>query len=97
MEPIWVDAGRMRLALDGGMPWETYRIEKTAYQYSYADRPIGYRLFKALVLGATLVMPPRSFYKIQQWYGSNEFHRFRDLIGKPTGAAPIIEQRPRDK
>jgi len=97
MEPIWVDVGRMRLALNGGMPWETYRIEKTAYQYSYADRPIGYRLFKALVLGATLVLPPRSFYKIQQWYGSNELHRFRDLIGKPTGVPPIIEQRPRDK
>ncbi|MHB8503242.1 MAG: glycosyltransferase [Candidatus Acidiferrales bacterium] len=97
MEPIWVDAGRMRLGLDGGMPWETYRIEKAAYHYSYTDRPIGYRLFKGLVLGATLVLPPRSFYKIQQWYGSNELHRFRDLIGKPTGAAPIIEQRPRDK
>jgi len=97
MEPIWVDAGRIRLGLDGGMPWETYRIEKAAYHYSYSDRPIGYRLFKALVLGATLVLPPRSFYKVHQWYGSNEFHRFRDLIGKPTGAAPIIEQRPKDK
>jgi glycosyltransferase involved in cell wall biosynthesis len=97
MEPIWVDAGRIRLRLDGGMPWETYRIEKAAYHYSYSDRPIGYRLFKALVLGATLVMPPRSFYKVQQWYGSNELHRIRDLIGKPTGAAPIIEQRSKDK
>jgi glycosyltransferase involved in cell wall biosynthesis len=97
MEPLWVDVGRMRLGLDGGMPWETYRVEKTAYQYSYADRPIGYRLFKAFVLGATLVLPPRSFYRIHQWYGSNDFHRFRDLIGKPTGAAPIIEQRPQPK
>jgi len=97
MEPLWVEAGRMRLGLDGGMPWETYHIEKAAYAYSYAERPIGYRLFKALVLGATLVLPPRSFYKIHQWYASNEFHRIRDLIGKPTGAAPIIEQRPRDK
>ena len=94
MEPIWVDAGRMRLGLDGGMPWETYRIEKAAYHYSYTDRPIGYRLFKALVLGATLVLPPRSFYKIQQWYGANELQHFRDLIGKPTSAAPIVEQRP---
>jgi glycosyltransferase involved in cell wall biosynthesis len=97
MEPIWVDAGRIRLGLDGGMPWETYRIEKAAYHYSYSDRPIGYRLFKALVLGATLVLPPRSFYKVQKWYGSNELHRVRDLIGKPTSAAPIIEQRPKDK
>lgn len=97
MEPIWVDAGRMRLGLDGGMPWETYRIEKAAYHYSYRDRPMGYRLFKALVLAATLVLPPRSFYKIQHWYGSNELHHLRDLIGKPIGAAPIIEQRPRDK
>jgi glycosyltransferase involved in cell wall biosynthesis len=97
MRPIWVDAGRIRLGLDGGMRWETYRIEKAAYHYSYSDRPIGYRLFKALVLGATLVLSPRSFYKVHHWYGSNEFHRFRDLIGKPTDAAPIIEQRPRDK
>jgi glycosyltransferase involved in cell wall biosynthesis len=97
MEPLWVDAGRMRLGLDGGMPWETYRIEKAAYHYSYSDRPIGYRLFKALVLGATLVLPPRSFYKVQRWYSSNKLHQVRDLIGKPTGAAPIIEQRPKDK
>jgi glycosyltransferase involved in cell wall biosynthesis len=97
MEPLWVDAGRMRLGLDGGMPWETYHIEKAAYAYSYADRPIGYRLFKTLVLGATLVLPPRSFYKIQQWYASNDLQRFRNWIGKPTGAAPIIEQRPKSK
>ncbi len=97
MEPICVDAGRMRLGLDGGMPWETYRIEKAAYHYSYMEPPIGYRLFKALVLGATLVLPPRSFYKIQQWYGSNGLRRFRDRIGRPTSAAPIVEQRPRDK
>jgi glycosyltransferase involved in cell wall biosynthesis len=97
MEPICVDAGRMRLGLDGGMPWETYHIEKTAYAYSYTDRPIGYRLFKALVLGATLVLPPRSFYKIQQWYGSNDLRRFRNWIGKPTDAAPIIEQRPKSE
>jgi glycosyltransferase involved in cell wall biosynthesis len=95
MEPLWVDAGRMRLGLDGGMPWETYHIEKAAYSYSYTDRPIGYRLFKAFVLGATLVLPPRSFYKIMQWYGSNDLHRFRNWIGKPTSAAPIIEQRPK--
>jgi glycosyltransferase involved in cell wall biosynthesis len=97
MEPNWVDAGRMRLGLDGGMPWETYHIEKAAYHYSYADPPMGYRLFKALVLGATLVLPPRSFYKIQQWYGSNELRHFRDLICKPTSSAPIVEQRPTDK
>jgi len=97
IEPIWIDAGRMRLGLDGGMPWETYRIEKAAYRYSYRARPIGYRLFKSLALAATLVLPPRSFYRIQQWYASHELYRLRDLIGRPTGAAPIIEQRPEDK
>jgi hypothetical protein len=95
MEPIGVDVGRMRLGLDGGMPWETYRIEKAAYDYSYADRPIGYRLFKVFVLGAALILPPRSFYKIQQWYGANGLRRVRDWIGKPTGAAPIVEDRPK--
>lgn len=95
MEPIWIDVGRMRLGLDGGMPWETYRIEKAAYNHSYAARPIGYRLFKALVLGATLILPPRGFYKIQRWYAVNGLRRVRDWIGKPTGAAPIIEDRPK--
>ncbi|MGB2645581.1 MAG: glycosyltransferase [Candidatus Acidiferrum sp.] len=89
----WVDVGRMRLWLDGGMPWETFRVERAAHQYSYAEQPIGYRLFKALVLGATLVLPPRSFYKIQQWYGTNGLHKFRNWIGKPVDAAPIVEQR----
>ena len=93
LRPNWVDVGRMRLGLEGGMPWETFRIEKAANQYSYAEQPIGYRLFKALVLGATLVLPPRSFYKIQQWYGANKLHRFRNRIGKPVDAAPIIEER----
>jgi glycosyltransferase involved in cell wall biosynthesis len=97
IEPIWVDAGRMRLGLEGGMPWETYRVEKAAYRHSYTDRPIGYRLFRALTLGATLVLPPRSFYKIQRWYGSNKLRHFRDLIGKPTSATPIVEQRPTDR
>ena len=97
MEPIYVDAGRMRLGLDGGMPWETYRIEKAAYHYSYTDPPIGYRLFKSLVLAASLVLPPRSFYKFRQFYTSNKLHRFRDLTGKPTNAAPIIEQQPKSE
>ena len=98
MEPIDVDAGRMRLGLDGGMPWEAYGIERTAYRCSFADRPMGYRIFKALVLGATLILPPRNLYKIQQWYGAKKnLRRIRDWIGKPTGAAPIIEQRPGDK
>lgn len=97
MEPLWIDANRLRLGLDGGMPWQTFNVERAAYLYAYDDRPLGYRLFKALVLGATLVLPPRSFYKAQRWYATNELHRFRNAIGKPTAAAPIIEQRPNDK
>lgn len=83
-----------KIGLDSGMPWETYIIEKATNHYNYAERPIGYGLFKRLVLAATLVLPPRSLCKFQQWQGANGFQRFRDLIGKPTSAAPIIEQRP---
>ncbi|HXM93963.1 MAG TPA: glycosyltransferase [Candidatus Dormibacteraeota bacterium] len=97
MQPLWIDGSRLRLVLDGGMPWETFNVERAAYLLAYKDRPVGYRLFKAFVLGATLVLPPRSFYKAQRWYASNELQRIRNAIGKPTAAAPIIEHRTKDK
>ncbi len=94
MEPVWIDAERIRLALDGGLPWDTVRIERAAYQYSHKSRPLGYRMYTALVLGTALVLPPRRFYKLRDWYTSRKMHRFRRFIGKPVPAAPIVEQRP---
>lgn len=94
LEPLWVDARRMRLALDGGWTWETFQVERAAYQYSYQALPFGYRIHMAIVLAATLVVPPRRFYQFRRWYTARGLSRVRGLFGEPVPAAPIVEQRP---
>src|SRR5579864_3642711 len=83
MQPLWIDAGRMRLALDGGLPWETFRIERASYQNSYKSMPLGYRFYMAMVLAATFLVPPRRFYQLREWYAARGLHRVRGLIGEP--------------
>jgi glycosyltransferase involved in cell wall biosynthesis len=94
IEPIWVDAERISLSLDGGMPWRTYRVERASYRYSYSGAAFGYRVFKVLALGLTLVLPPRLFYRLRQWYSDKNLAKLRRLVGKPTAAGPILERRP---
>jgi glycosyltransferase involved in cell wall biosynthesis len=92
MESIWVDVERGRLTLEGGKPWETYRVEKSDYRLSYKDAGIGYRIFKGLVLAATLLLPPRNFYRVRQWYSDRNLKRIRRVLGDPVLAAPIVER-----
>lgn len=94
VEPIWVDAERIRLSLDGGKPWNTFRVERASYRYNYRDSTLGYRGFQALVLGLTLVLPPKQFYRLRQWYSAKNLHKLRSIVGEPTRAAPIVERRP---
>jgi len=94
LQPLSIDAGRMRLALDGGWTWETFRIERSAYQYSYQSLPLAYRIYMAMVLAAACVVPPRRFYQLREWYSAKGLRRVRELLGEPVPAAPIVEQRP---
>ncbi len=94
-EPIWVDAERMRLALDGGKPWTTFQVERASYHYQYGETTLGYRAFHAFVLALTLLLPPTKFYRLRQWYADKNLRRLRSVVGDPTMAAPILEQRPR--
>jgi len=94
MEPLWIDVERLRLALEGGTPWQTFRVERMANRHSYKERPAGYRAFHVLALCATLLLPPRRYYELRQWYSSKKLHKIRSLLGNPKPAAPILEQRP---
>ena len=87
------DAEVLRLSLHGGKPWETFRAERAAYRLAYQKPNAGYRLFKALVLAVTLVMPPRQFYRLKNWYSRKGLRRLRRVLGEPTPAAPIVEGR----
>ena len=93
-EPIWVDAERIKISLDGGKPWRTYQVERASYRYSHSGAAFGYRVFNALVLGLTLALPPRTFYHLRQWYSDKNLGKLRRFVGEPKMAAPILERRP---
>jgi len=93
LEPVWVDAERIRLRLDGGWPWDTFRVERAAYRLAYRDVDFGYGLFKAVALALTALLPPKGFYRLRQWYAEKSLHELRNVIGEPTPAAPVVERR----
>jgi len=73
-----------RLRLDGGWPWETFQVEHAEQQFFYEGGTLGYRLFRLVSLGLTLVMPPRRYYQLCDWYGSSRFRKWRAALGEPT-------------
>jgi len=94
LESVWVDSERIRLALDGGTSWRTFKVERTAYRIAYSEVGPGYRTFQALVLGLTLLLPPRRFYELRQWYTAMGLRKLRRVVGEPKLAAPVLERRP---
>lgn len=93
MAPVLLEAERLRLSLEGGAPWETFRVERAAHHLAYKDASLGYRFFHALVLAVGLVLPPRTFYRARQWYSDRGFVRLRQLIGEPTPADSLVERK----
>lgn len=90
LKPRAVEAERLRLTVEGGAPWETFRAEREAARVSYDEFSFGYRLFHSMVLALTLVLPPKWFYRIRNWYADRQLHRFREVIGKPTLADTFV-------
>jgi hypothetical protein len=92
-----LDSERLRLVLDGGWPWQTFRVERAHFQAEYRNPDIGYLFFKYFVLLTTLAVPPRTFYRLRQWYAKHDLKGCRELIGTASPAVPeanhIVERR----
>ena len=85
------DVERMKLSLDGGKPWQTFAAERAAYALDNSRASFGHRLFKSLMLGLTLVMPPRRFYGLRRWYSARGLRRLRKVLGEPKPSGPAIQ------
>ena len=92
VDPILLMVGRMKLALDGGMPWETYFTEQEDFRLNYSSAPFGYRVYKQIALLLTLVLPPRTYYKLRNLYAEKNLRRYRGWVGEPTPVAQIQEK-----
>jgi hypothetical protein len=88
-EPLANTAKRLRLRLDGGMPWETFAAERFDRNYAYAASSLGYHLYSWVSLGLTLVLPPRLYYWLRDRYAGSRVRRWRGLLGEPASAASI--------
>ena len=91
-----VETDKMRLQLDGGSRWELYRAEKAGNDIFFGQSSLGYRAFKRLTLLLTLVVPPKQFFRLKQWYGENGLHGIRKWIGNPTNTGHAVEHPTRE-
>ncbi len=89
-----VEVGRARLSLDGGSPLEAFCVERAAFKAAYQIVTIRYRLFQAIVLLQTLLLPPRVFYRLRRWYAAKGLSRFRSWTGEPARTVQLVERRP---
>jgi glycosyltransferase involved in cell wall biosynthesis len=92
IEPIWVQAERLRLSLEGGKPWETFRVERTAFRISNQEVSFRYRLLKSGFLALGLVLPPRRFFQLRRWYVAKGYSKMGQWLRRATPAAPVVHR-----
>jgi hypothetical protein len=93
LESRSLEAKRLYLSVEGGTPWETFQVERASYRVSYKDRSAGYQVFQSIVLGMTLVLPPRVFYRLRNHYADLGLHRIRRVIGEPVHADSLVARK----
>jgi Glycosyl transferase family 2 len=74
-EIVAAEGEKIRLMLDGGMPWETVRVENKIYEVLHGDAPLKHRVFRQVTMLAAGILPPRWFYGARQWVGSRSWYR----------------------
>ncbi len=67
VELVEAEAMQLRLMLDGGFSWETYRTESAIYQIQHADATWKQRMFRRATMIGALFLPPRWFYALRHW------------------------------
>jgi glycosyltransferase involved in cell wall biosynthesis len=81
LDPFWLGVNRYSLSTFGGSRLKTLRTEMRYFRSSYKNPTWAYHLFKYLAVApATLLLPPRQFYKFRDWYGKKNLGRIRNWI-----------------
>ncbi len=75
LELVDAEALQLRLQLDGGMPWETYRTERTLYRIQHPNAALMSRAFRAASMVPALLLPARWFYAGRRWLGSKSWYK----------------------
>jgi hypothetical protein len=75
VEIVQAEADQLRLMLDGGSPWQTFRAENKVFEVLHGDASRAQHFFRALTMIPALLLPPRWFYAGRTWLGKNNWYR----------------------
>jgi hypothetical protein len=93
VEPINIEAKRIRLSILGGASWETFQVERVSMRLAYQKMGWRYATFKLLVLALSLLLPPKIFYRIRSYYAQRGLRHFRRFTGEPIPMASTVYSR----
>ena len=83
--PPWIHISRQNLATFGGNPLKAFRTEMRSFHSDFENPSLTYRLFKYLIVApAALLMPPRRFYKMREWYAQRNLIPVRERLAKSS-------------
>jgi glycosyltransferase involved in cell wall biosynthesis len=83
LDQPWVDVNRTLLMNFGGRRFRTFHTEMRYFRYGYRTHSLLFRLLKYPLVGAaTLVLPPRLFYRARDWYRRQHLGGFRERFTK---------------
>lgn len=79
----WPEISRSYLQKFGGTRMDAFRTEMAAFRWESEKPTLGYRLFKWGAVGsATVLLPPRVFYRVRDWYGRRNLGRIREQFAR---------------
>jgi glycosyltransferase involved in cell wall biosynthesis len=68
VDPLFIYANRTLLSSFGGSRLRTFKTEMRIFHSEFENPRMAYLVYKYAVVGsATLVLPPRKFYKLRDW------------------------------
>jgi len=75
VEIVQAEADQLRLKVDGGWPWETFRTERAIYRIQHADAPWKSKALRTLSMAPALLLPPKWFYAGRRWLGAQSWYQ----------------------
>jgi hypothetical protein len=94
VEMVQAEADQIRLKLDGGWPWETFKTENTIYRIQHADAPWKSKSFRTLSMVPALLLPPKWFYAGRKWLGSQAWYKRARVEALPVPAFTKLDAPP---
>jgi hypothetical protein len=75
LELVQAEADQLRLRLDGGSHWQTYRVESALYRIQHGDASWRQRFFHEVMMLPALMLPPQWFYAARRWLTSRPWYK----------------------